>query len=265
MADLPIPFSPPMSQALREGRKTQTRRKLKLPTTTASGGPIYERPDMGGWEATTIGGAGCFRPGPGGSRIQVPETVGIWHRTVGVCMSAPYQVGDRLWVREEHYRFGHWEPIEGELTPGGRQKWAFVADSDEVLFDQPTKFRRARHPSDYATPFWHKRNARFMFRRHSRITLLVTDVRVQHLQDICQEDAEAEGVVLETADPPFWYVPGIWPHSITAVGVEERGANAILSFAKLWGHINGPDAWQANPWVSATSFTVTLNNIDQVT
>lgn len=251
MADLPIPFSRPMSLALREGRKTQTRRTLKLPTKTASGGPIYERPDMGGWEPTTLGGTGCFRPGPGGIRIEVPETVGVWHRTVGVCMSAPYQVGDRLWVREEHYRFGHWVPIEGELTRGGRQKWAFVADSDEVLYDPPARFRRSRHLSDFATPFWHKRNARFMFRRHSRITLLVTDVRVQHLQDIDEADAAAEG----TQEPTLRDLGG----DLAQAAWSERQV-----YSRLWNHLHGTGAWDLNPWVSATTFTVTLKNIDQV-
>lgn len=256
MADLPIPFSRPMSLALREGRKTQTRRTLKLPTKTASGGPIYERPDMGGWEPTTLGGTGCFRPGPGGIRIEVPETVGIWHRTVGVCMSAPYQVGDRLWVREEHYRFGHWEPIDGARTRAGRQKWAFVADSDEVLYDPPANHRLGRHHKDSATPAWHKRLARFMFRRHSRITLLVDEVRVQRLHDISEADAVAEGA------PDFASLGKVDGEDIGEASSRLRWAQRW--FSQLWNNINGADSWEANPWVMAVTFRPVLANIDEV-
>lgn len=110
-----------------------------------------------------------------------------------------------------------------------------------------------------------ERSPIFMPRRASRLTLLVTDVRVERLQDISEGDAAAEGVELESADPPFHYVPGIWPHSITAVGVEEPGGrHAARSFAKLWGHINGSESWQANPWVVAVTFTVRARNIDQL-
>ena len=103
-----------------------------------------------------------------------------------------------------------------------------------------------------------------MPREFSRLTLLVTDVRVQRLQDISEADAVAEGIDMESADPPFYYVPGIYPHNLTAVGVEQSRQPAIDSFAKLWGFINGPDDWAANPWVAAITFEVVRANIDQV-
>lgn len=54
--DIPIIFSGPMVRALQEGRKTQTRRIIKLPTKGE-----YVRPDMGGWAAANIGGGGAFK------------------------------------------------------------------------------------------------------------------------------------------------------------------------------------------------------------
>ncbi len=61
---------------------------------------------------------------------------------------------------------------------------------------------------------------------------------------------------MESADPPFYYVPGIWPHSITAVGVEDGKDHAQRSYAKLWDYINGTGAWAENPWVVAYTFEV---------
>ena len=82
-------------------------------------------------------------------------------------------------------------------------------------------------------------------RAASRLTLIVTDVRVERLQDISEDDAIAEGADLARADgrldPTF-----------------------RLAFSNLWNSIYGPDAWEANPWVSAITFTVHDCNIDQM-
>jgi hypothetical protein len=173
--DRPLLFSAPMVRAILDGRKTQTRRVLKLPKKTHSGGPIYERPDMGGWEATTHGGGGCFRIGRAGERISVPEEPAIWHRTCGVCMTMPWKAGDRAWVRET---------------------WAY--DDDGAIL------RAGERPfnPDFR-PRW--RSPIHMPRRFSRITLLIEDVRVQRLQDISEEDAVAEGI-----DPEeVWKIVGV--------------------------------------------------------
>lgn len=84
-------------------------------------------------------------------------------------------------------------------------------------------------------------------RTASRLTLLVTDVRVQRLQDISEEDAEAEGI----------FTP-----EIGFVNLGERAP--IIQFGVLWNSIYGPNAWDANPWVSAVTFTVHNCNIDQM-
>ena len=97
----------------------------------------------------------------------------------------------------------------------------------------------------------------------SRLTLTVTDVRVQRLQECSREDAIAEGVEMESADPPFYYVPGIYPNSLTAIGIEEPGGrHPERAYAKLWDHINGDGSWAANPWIVALTFTVERRNID---
>ena len=213
MADRPVIFSAPMVKALLDGRKSQTRRVLKLPKRTHSGGPIYERPDMGGWAATTIGGGGCFTVGRDGRRLPVPERPAIWHQTTGVVMALPFDVGDRLWVREAH---------------------AF----DSVL---------VRY---YATDDVHelrkKRSPIHMPRWASRITLTVTDVRVQRLQEISGEDCLAEGAC-EAAFLPL---------------TDQDAEEAREAFRSLWTSLHGPDAWSKNPWICALTFTVSRGNID---
>lgn len=77
----------------------------------------------------------------------------------------------------------------------------------------------------------------------SRLTLIVTDVRVQRLQDISRGDAMGEGCPFQNMadgdDPREW-------------------------FRALWNSLHGPDAWDANPWVCALTFTVHRCNIDQM-
>lgn len=205
----PILFSAPMVRAIINGRKTQTRRLLSnLDWIPVSGG---------------------FDP------VAVPRAYG-----------GP---GDFLWVREEHYRFGHWEQIDGtrQRTRTGRQRWKFVADVDDVRFDAPSEFRKGRHHKDPATPAWHKRIARFMPRAFSRITLEVTEVRVQRLQEISGEDAAEEGI------------------SVTRCGCEVCSRSSAMcpadasahveEFACLWDSINGDRApWSSNCWVWCIAF-----------
>src|SRR6185437_4560549 len=187
----PIIFSAPMIRAIHAGRKTMTRRVLRLPTKTHTGGAIYERPDMGGWEPTTNGGGGCFTIGKSGERVPVPETVGIWHRTCGVCLDAPWQRGDILWVREawtfinmqrrdDETEFCIGYPADGDDLPN--RPFISVPDADEKWHDKGMSWWDRR-----------KRSSRFMLRWSSRITLRVTDVRVERLQEISLADVLAEG------------------------------------------------------------------------
>jgi hypothetical protein len=239
MTDRPIIFSAPMVRALLAGRKTQTRRVLKLPKKTFSGGPIYERPDMGGWEATTSGGGGCFMIVKG-EKIPAPEKVAIWHRTTGVCMEVPFQAGDRLWVRENCAA----EERETDNIDGVRyvadQAFAKIADSQKAADDWVCLFayNQARKPYGRGkqVPSIH------MPRWASRLTLIVTHVRIQRLQDISEEDAKAEGI--ETTD---CYCDD---HPLS------------ICYSVLWDRLHGHGAWNANPWIAALTFTVHKRNID---
>ena len=226
MSDKPIIFSAPMIRSLVEGRKTQTRRVLKLPTKG-----IYERKDMGGWAPTTSGGGGSFTIARDGTRTPAPEMVAIWHQTTGDCLVAPWQVGDRLWVREACGR----RPVSlfGIEAKSGVEEAFYVADDADVLNEHEFNL----------CPWWKRKGACspiHMPRFASRLTLTVTDVRVQRLQDIDEADAIAEGVKPQRGQRE--------PH--------------VAAYADLWAELHGLTSWPENPFVAAITFTVERRNID---
>ena len=137
--------------------------------------------------------------------------------------------GDRLWVRETwrpHGDEGHLSLADATSTCTGPGDCLFRASASEAE-DAIFRWRPAIHMPRWA----------------SRITLIVTDVRVQRLQDISEENAKAEGVV-QTAG-------GWWSAADGQAGGSPRSA-----FGVLWNSINGADSWDANPWVWAVSFAI---------
>ncbi|WP_156514469.1 hypothetical protein [Planctomyces sp. SH-PL14] len=212
----PILFSRPMVTAILEDRKTETRRIARL-------------------NLSVMDPRGPDGPAKEGLRAEARRAA---------LKIADFQVGRRLWVREEHYRYGHWELIPGKTTRTGRPKWRFVADLPGVTFDPPAHFRRAMSRSDPATPAWHKRLARFMPRRMSRLSLEITAVGPERLQEIEAWDVVAEGV-----DDPSWHDS----FDYTGRDFIDFGA-AIKAFAGLWETINGPESWDANPYVYVVQF-----------
>lgn len=229
MAERPILFSAPMVRALLSGRKTMHRSVLKLPKKTFSGGPIYERPDMGGWEPTTSGGGGCFTFGKNGEKIPAPELVAIWHRTTGVCMATPIQPGDLLWVREAWRVWSQYDDVApGRIPASVDVQYA----ADKPISPWVSKARPSIHMPRWA----------------SRLTLEVTGVKVERLQDISEEDAVAEGCPGRLG--PNQEFPDEWDPS------------PCEEFEQLWKEVYGADAWSKNPWCAAISFVAHHTNID---
>lgn len=140
------------------------------------------------------------------------------------------KAGDRLWVRERIER------ANGESV-------GYPADG-AWLPNTPWEWKRDSLPSIHM-PRW-----------ASRITLTVTDVRVERLQEISEADAIAEGIERVGG--------GILRWENWATGIEGvHGFSPRAAYALLWNSINGPGSWDANPWVGAYSFTVEHCNIDQ--
>ena len=241
MKQRPILFSTAMVLAILEGRKSQTRR-IVSPQPVAQGA------------VETF----C-KAGPGS--VDAKDLTAADIEMDQLFQRCPYgQPGDILWVREEHYRYGHWVEKEGGFTPTGRQKWMFVPLTDEVLYEAPESFRKGMHNKDPHTAAWHKRLARFMPRHAARIFLQVTDRNVERLQDITEQDAKAEGLACLTKDGGITYKYGI-PDTDGLPGNDNYGwhwheweVDPRKAFRRLWEKINGPDSWEANPWDWVVSF-----------
>ncbi|MCA8037066.1 hypothetical protein LGM46_29285 [Burkholderia arboris] len=235
MKERPILFSGPMVRAILEGRKTQTRRIIKLP---------HNNP-LGAWEPTTAG-AGSVKYAGG---TPTPELAAIWHTRTGDCYVCPHgDVGNSLWVRETHEvrRIGT-ETFEGARPMRRYAGIAYQADNGraEVDIDLDTFQALYAKESRGWTPSIH------MPRWASRITLEITGVRVERLQSISESDAIATGIeTFETDDPDLH---GMWRDS------SEEGmasGNPIGSFLTLWDGINAARGygWDQNPWVWAIDF-----------
>ena len=161
-------------------------------------------------------------------RIIKPQHLAFFNQDAAAMLSdwnerpLPYgQPGDRLWVRET---FGHFERNQ-HFKPGCN---VYYRADGNCLELEP--WRPSIHMPRWA----------------SRITLEITSVRVERLQEISIEDAKAEGawgpddsIVQKVAD---------------YFGTDIFSANPRKAFQMLWESINGPDSWAANPWVWAIEF-----------
>lgn len=222
MTDRPIIFNGAMVCALCDGRKTQTRRVLK-------------------WSPAPVRSL---------TFCEVKERTAIFRSHLDAVtrhFPIPYAIGDRLWVKEAHWLAGYWEKYDtGEpLYIGAKvskiRRRFVAAENQDAQFDIPKGSYIKGMPIGVRGLY--KRLGRYMFRKHSRLTLTVTDVRVQQVQDISHDDAVAEG-----ATDVFRALP--------------NNAGATGFFREIWNSIHGPDAWDRNDWVAAYTFTVHKGNID---
>ncbi|MBW4982527.1 hypothetical protein KZZ07_08240 [Mameliella sp. CS4] len=254
MTDKPILFSGPMVRALLDGRKTQTRRVLKpwpgyqaewLSMETLHSAPTCYLADVDGHL-----GVQMQHPRAG----TVYQGVDIDAMSPLTWVRLPYAIGDRLWVREAWRTSRHYDDLKPSEM-GGEEPVQFIADGSV-----DAHAGRVDDLSGRARP------GMFMPRWASRLTLIVTDVRVQRLQEISADDARAEGVqpvydpASDTGDPAYMN------YQKTGEAFAGLGA-ARLSFMTLWDSLNAPRGfdWYVNPWVAAYTFEIHRENIDQMT
>lgn len=244
-----------MVRALLAGRKTQTRRIIK-PQPKA---PFY----------TT-----AFQEWRDAGRSGRPSiSIGIRQKP-----------GDRLWVREA-WRVSRTQDDRKPSELHARQMTTLYAAGGSMggVTDAPrdgsvrpaTDYVLDEAPAAGRMPGWagRLRPGMFMPRWASRLTLTVTDVRVERLQDISEADAVAEGILWGTwadiiADLQEPDDAGLYPPDtpIYAAPDDDRDDHvcmtAVEAYRRLWESINGPGSWAANPWVVAISFEIHRGNID---
>jgi hypothetical protein len=199
MKERPILFSGPMVNAIRNDRKTQTRRVVK------------PQPYLAGEARLTADYGVGFTSGPVygvGPKYGIP--------------------GDRLWVRETFASLN--DPSNPELPA----HVLYRSDSDS----KPAKW----------TP------AIFMPRWASRITLEVTGVRVERLQDIGEGDSVAEGVVAPRCPKCNYTLFDCRFQMDHGLCGPAYPGSAIPVYGTLWSSINGPGSWEANPFVWVIEF-----------
>lgn len=222
MKERPILFSAPMVRAILEGRKTQTRRVIK-PRKSAEGllcDPIATQSFASEHlESLEIQGFDCEHVGEGQFRVFPP---------------CPYgEVGTRLWVRET------WAKNTG--IAGG-----FLYRADHGGCASYASHNLASGMTTHSMDKW--KPSIHMPRWASRITLEITGVRVERLNDISEQDAMEEGIQctkgILTGNKKYW--------------VPDEGyecfSTASSAFRELWESINGAGSWQQNPWVWVVEF-----------
>lgn len=209
MNEHPILFSGEMIRAILAGKKTQTRRIIKPQPeqwVTKAGYDIFcEKDEIMLWGMTQNGPA------------EYP-------------LKLKYQKGDRLWVRETAYiappKFGDVADCNCRDNDGQPRLVGYVVSMDGESVRCAEEYGVKITPSNHM-PRW-----------ASRITLEITNIRVERVLDITRKDAWAEGI---RPDEFFYGYP---------IG------NPVISFGELWDKINKkPEfSWRNNPWVWVIGF-----------
>lgn len=208
MGDKPIIFSAPMIRALLDDRKHQTRRVLKpQPLADMSLIGIYAP------KLTAVFG------------YETPDS--------DLKVRLRFMPRDRVWVKEKYAIV----PSTAYRMSEGVNQTVNPSDSDMAAV-YAAGWERSK-------PSW--KSPMFMPKWASRITLIITDVRVQRLQDISEDDAIAEGC---SRDDP----------------INPCRNPGVKGFYHTWQSINSKRGfdWSSNPWVAAYSFQVVKTNIDML-
>lgn len=245
MKERPILFSAPMVNAILEGRKTQTRRVLKVqpPVKKNKVVPLYQ-----------------VEPEPKVTEVSFHEILknDIPHCSSFFKCKSPYgKIGDRLWVRETWSTVNLYGEIalaykaDGEVTrvvenesfqdedglinydDPRLEKYSFAAWADDLLASKEGGWKPSIHMPRWA----------------SRILLEITNIRVERLNQISRVDAVKEGL-----------------HQLPVTGryVINKGdqyfgrasSNPVEVFSWLWEDISGSGSWEKNPWVWVVEFKV---------
>lgn len=222
MKALPMIFNTAMVQALLDGRKGQTRRPINLKR----------------WPIDFIGGAGDKLNDPSCFGFEDLDSGGWWLLKAGNGenqIPTPVSTGDLIYVRETFCKV--------DDTEHGEDVWVDYRATPKYSSEHP-----AGWDCDPDNPYALKwKPSIHMPRELSRITLKVTSVRVERVQDISLNDCIAEG---------FRGGHGSIPGYMYSATPKEH-------FSETWKQIYG-DHWKDNGWCWVIDFDVILKNVDAV-
>lgn len=218
MKDHPILFNGAMVRAILDGRKTMTRRVLKpQPKDEYSNGKwCCDRYNYSEWWNFW-----------GKKGTDVVNKVGLPQ------FKCPYggQPGDRLWIKESGWLSPCREFWAYDATPGIAMQWSagMITADNWTEADFKEVQRTYKHKPSIFMPRW-----------ASRITLEITSVRVERLQEIDAIDAKWEGCSF---------------HQGSRDKQQSMNEEILDEFHALWDSINGKKhPWGSNPWVWVIEF-----------
>jgi len=240
MKEHPIIFSTDSVRAILEGRKTQTRRVIKpqpqlidyIPKGCRLARKIYE--------------------------AKYDSRIYHFHNSFGAWVIKDYcpygQVGDRLWVKENHtYGGGDYDT-----------QTCYICYSDGIeikhkipmyySWDKTCKWCYTKLDGTYPI-----RPSIFMPRWASRINLGITGLRVERLQEITEEDMAREGIEVTFHSPGDFGLPN--PCATGVVDLpngQRRYSTALCCWQSLWDSLNVKRGygWNKNPWVWVIEFKI---------
>ena len=210
----PILFNTEMVRAILEDRKTETRRVIK------------PQPNILKFDPIIMSGKYGYRD------------------EHGKLYKCPYgQVGDRLWVRETWFSFPSHDNLKPCEIPHTESIESMHENDIDYLASPIEFYNRGRIRQSIFMPRW-----------VSRITLEITEIKVERVQDITEEGAMAEGILSHNKGGPdrigrIMYASRDGSHS-------EWELTAAKAFERLWDSINKKRGfgWESNPWVWVVKF-----------
>ncbi len=230
MKERPILFSPPMVRSILAGTKTMTRRTRGLDE-------INKEPDRYEFRELLAIDGDLFAVFWDSGQVE------------HVLVKCPFgRIGDKTWVRET---------------------WQTHCDMDHISPRDLPEGCDIQYPATYDGWVSKRRPSIHMPRWASRILLEITDIRIERLQQISEEDAKAEGVEaldFERYAPDFdWSVCPLCGGTCLYTGYSADGGarpdcdclkcdTHKKRFRNLWEYLNGEGSWEDSPWVWAISF-----------
>lgn len=217
--EYPILFSSQMVRGILDGRKTQTRRVVKMEATDA-------------WEVDCQTQNAVY--------FRLKDRPDISSTRIG----CPYgEVGDKLWVREN---------VRTLVCQSHNKTWEYGEFEIEYIADRTIISCPEEH-EEWWRHNWHKRPATTIPSIHMpkwacRLWLEITNIRVERVQDISEADANAEGSC--PAIGPI--ARGLYESTMGEV----VGPTFRDGFHELWDSINAKRGfgWEVNPWVWVIEF-----------